>query len=442
VSPRVGRSHPVASDETLARRVARGSNDAFAALYARHRRVVHARCLRILRDREESSDVTQETMVKALRALRAGRTPDQVRPWLLSIAHNEAVSALRSRRPTDPLTPQVEPVLSGADDAVDRSQALRELVDDLAELPESQRGALLLREAAGLAYAEIATTLHISPGNARQKVHVARERLRERRAERVAAGVGPAFGFGWLARAMAALGSAAPVRRIGSELGLAEAISQTSGAAKAAVVATALVAGGGAVSEIGGSVEHEPAPDASATARVPEPTVATAGLALAEEKSSPTPASSAPTARSSGSEGSALRSPSTQTGTLRETPSRVSADYASPSAAKPSAVRGSDRRATAKPEPGSKRRRSGTPTQDVMDQSAPSRSWPGGDGHYWRYDAKPAAASHGPGGGSGFSQAFRDCPEPDSQEPAVASAATPDRPDATAEEVPESARPA
>src|SRR6266496_1276047 len=93
------------SDDVLVERTRAGSDAAFAALYARHRSAVHARCLSVLRDPDEAADATQNAMLNALRSLRrnGNGSPTRVRPWLLTIAHNEAVSLLRRSRPADEL---------------------------------------------------------------------------------------------------------------------------------------------------------------------------------------------------------------------------------------------------------------------------------------------------------------------------------------------------
>jgi RNA polymerase sigma factor (sigma-70 family) len=91
------------SDQDLVNEAKTGSDAAFAALYVRYERAVRARCFGILRDHDEAADAAQNTMLSALRALRRGDAPTNVRAWLLSIAHNEAVSLLRRSRPSEPL---------------------------------------------------------------------------------------------------------------------------------------------------------------------------------------------------------------------------------------------------------------------------------------------------------------------------------------------------
>ena len=130
------------SDQDLVEEAKAGSDAAFAALYVRHQRAVHARCFRVLRDHDEAADAAQNAMLSALRALRRDDSPANLRAWLLSIAHNEAVSLLRRSRPAEPLEVGHAGAGPGADEGAFQRERLRQLVDDLHALPDRQRGAL------------------------------------------------------------------------------------------------------------------------------------------------------------------------------------------------------------------------------------------------------------------------------------------------------------
>src|SRR3954452_11930244 len=197
------------SDEDLVEEARSGSDAAFAALYVRHQRAVHARWFAVLRDHDEAADASQNAMLNALRTLRRNRSPSNLRGWLLTIAHNEAVSLLRRTRPAEPLDHANGGAGPGADEGAFRRERLRQLVDDLNALPDRQRRALLLREASGYSYPRIASALGTSTGNARQTVHQARRNLHKRRVPRAwLAGMGAARSGGRVGRARARPGGA------------------------------------------------------------------------------------------------------------------------------------------------------------------------------------------------------------------------------------------
>ncbi|MEN3281752.1 MAG: hypothetical protein V7607_2892 [Solirubrobacteraceae bacterium] len=158
---------------------ARGSAEAFTALYERHHRALYRYCRSLLEDDEEARDALQSTMARAFAALRFEERDFEMRPWLFRIAHNEAVSRLRQRR--DAVDLEVIQTLStdSLAQAVELRERLAQLRADLQDLPERQRAALVMRELSGLGHAEIAAVLGGSPQTVKQTIFEARTALHE-----------------------------------------------------------------------------------------------------------------------------------------------------------------------------------------------------------------------------------------------------------------------
>jgi RNA polymerase sigma factor (sigma-70 family) len=171
-------------DGALARRAAKGDERAFAAIYDRYGQSLYRFCLSLLGDREDAQDALQNTMLKALRALPGEQRQIQLKPWLYRVAHNESIELLRRRRDDGQIDP--ETLAAGLDpgEAVALRERLRTLLGDLAELPERQRAALLMRELAGLEFAQIGEALDTSAAVVRQTVYEARLSLRQLEAGR------------------------------------------------------------------------------------------------------------------------------------------------------------------------------------------------------------------------------------------------------------------
>ena len=169
-------------DARLARAAGMGDRMAAEEIYSRHGAELHRCALGIVRNRQDAEDVVQTTMMRALAALREG-SPRRLKPWLVTIARNEALQLLRHRVLSTELTTE----LPGGSD-VGREVLLREqvarLVADLEDLPARQRSALVLRELYELGYPEIGTVLGVRTGAARQAVHEARRSLVARGAGR------------------------------------------------------------------------------------------------------------------------------------------------------------------------------------------------------------------------------------------------------------------
>jgi RNA polymerase sigma factor (sigma-70 family) len=164
-------------DERLAREVARGSAAAFAALFHRYHQPLYRYCRSLTGSDHDAQDALQSTFTRALIALREDRRAAPMRPWLYRIAHNESVTIIRSRAATAP--PVAAPVAPAVVDRFEEHERLAALVADLRELPERQRGALLMRELSGLSHDEIADALQVSTGAVKQSILEARRSLQE-----------------------------------------------------------------------------------------------------------------------------------------------------------------------------------------------------------------------------------------------------------------------
>jgi RNA polymerase sigma factor (sigma-70 family) len=167
------------SDDRLARQAARGDERAFAAIFRRYHQGLYRLCLAIVGNPADAQDALQNTMVKVLRALPGEERRIELEPWLYRIARNESVELLRRRREPRQLDAELAaPGFGLAEEAASRER-LRQLISDLDELPERQRGALVMRELAGLDFAEIGTALGTSAAVARQALYEARLSLRQ-----------------------------------------------------------------------------------------------------------------------------------------------------------------------------------------------------------------------------------------------------------------------
>ena len=167
------------SDERLARRAAGGEERAFASIFDRYHQQLYRYCLAIVGDTQDAQDALQNTMLKVLRALPGEERELKLKPWLYRIAHNESVDLLRRRRDTRQLDAELAAPAPALADELDSRERLRQLLADLDELPERQRGALVMRELAGLDFAAIGTALDTSAAVARQTLYEARLSLRQ-----------------------------------------------------------------------------------------------------------------------------------------------------------------------------------------------------------------------------------------------------------------------
>lgn len=166
---------------TLVRAATSGDAAAFAEIYARFHRAVHAVVLARGR-REEAADLVQEVFVTAYEKLATLEDPAAFPGWLLTLARNRATDSLRRVRPVKELGDyRVEPP--------PRAEA-REALDAIAALPEAYRETLLMRLVEGMSGPEIAERTGLAEGSVRVNLHRGMALLRERLAGRTAEGDG------------------------------------------------------------------------------------------------------------------------------------------------------------------------------------------------------------------------------------------------------------
>lgn len=168
-------------DDLTVVRAAKGKPAATRALVKRYERPVFALLSRMVGRHQPAlvEDLAQETFLRVFKALPRFRTdvPAKLSSWILTIATRVALDALKRRRP------QLEAVSEGAaprlDERLAGRQALTVIEQAVAELPEGQRAALVLRVFHDLDYAEIAAALDVDVGTVKSRISRARARLRE-----------------------------------------------------------------------------------------------------------------------------------------------------------------------------------------------------------------------------------------------------------------------
>jgi RNA polymerase sigma-70 factor (ECF subfamily) len=167
-------SSPPVTDTELVRSLRAGRRDAFERLYGEYHSSIYNLCARILGDREEARDLTQEVFIKAFGQLPQQSEDMKLRAWLYRVATNICFNALRQRgQPSDGERVALEDVPAGRDE-FQRAGDAALIEESLAQLNERYRTALVLKDLHGLGAAEIASVLEITRPTADVLVHRAR----------------------------------------------------------------------------------------------------------------------------------------------------------------------------------------------------------------------------------------------------------------------------
>ena len=172
------------------RRLKAGDERALGELYDLLAPWVLGLALRILQDEDEAEEVTGDVFVQVWRRIHQhdGRRGPLV-PWVLSIARNKALDALRRRRRwwrkaerwerAGGVGEAVEPAAAAHEAAVPGWPVHREVHAALAALPDEQRRVVLLAYFEGLTHSEIALRLDQPLGTVKTRLRTAQANLSE-----------------------------------------------------------------------------------------------------------------------------------------------------------------------------------------------------------------------------------------------------------------------
>ena len=179
-------------DTDIVHRVLAGEEELFSILVRRYQARVVSHVARMVGNRDDALDLSQEIFLKVFQALDRFNPAFKFSTWLFRIAGNASIDHLRKRRPrTVPLeTP--DPEGNGPYSPEQRSTGLdpygelrnlergRAISQAIQDLPADFRELIALRHFAGLSYEEIAGVKNMPLGTVKNKLFRARAVLKDR----------------------------------------------------------------------------------------------------------------------------------------------------------------------------------------------------------------------------------------------------------------------
>ena len=166
----------------------------FEAFMRDYQNMVFSTAYRLLADRAEAEDISQEVFLKAYTHFGDLQNSRAVGGWLKTVTRNLCLTFLTRRRSRwklfseyesddDEGSNQFQETLRAPDstsDAIDQTDRREVLSAELARLPKTQRVALVLYHFHDMSYEEIAAELRVSLAKVRVDIHRARKTLRQR----------------------------------------------------------------------------------------------------------------------------------------------------------------------------------------------------------------------------------------------------------------------
>jgi RNA polymerase sigma-70 factor (ECF subfamily) len=169
-------------DADLIRQATRGNVESFNLLVSRWEKRVYNYLLRITANREDALDLTQDAFLKAYQNLRKLDDPGRFAPWLYRIAHNEAYSMFRKRKPQTDVD-QIEPEATQTKITVGGSSVFPielslAVASALDRLSVDQREAVVLKIYQGFKFEEMAEILSCPVSTIKSRLYTALELLK------------------------------------------------------------------------------------------------------------------------------------------------------------------------------------------------------------------------------------------------------------------------
>lgn len=163
-------------DAVCVQRCLAGDPSAFEPLVQRYHRPLFNLAARLLGNREEALDSTQNAFVKAYEHLGTFDPGQRFFSWIYQIVRNECMNVLRTRRPSAPLPDDL--VASGSPgDGIDRQHRQGVVQAALSQLTAEQREVVLLRHFTELSYEDIASSTGVPVKTVKSRLYSARQRL-------------------------------------------------------------------------------------------------------------------------------------------------------------------------------------------------------------------------------------------------------------------------
>ncbi len=181
-APRGAAVDATMTDDALVAASLAGTADAFDELVTRHRRAVYHVCYRFVNNHEDAADLTQDTFVRAWKALASFRGQARFSTWVHRIAVNVSLNQVSLKTPRgeamdfDTMADTREPAPGQSLLAAERHAMVRAAV---AALPPRQRAALILRTYHELSHQEVAVIVGTSVGAVKANVFHAIAKLRK-----------------------------------------------------------------------------------------------------------------------------------------------------------------------------------------------------------------------------------------------------------------------
>lgn len=176
-------------DKELVKLYLDGSENALATLIERYQSKIFTHVILLVKDRDVAEDIFQDTFVKVINTLKAGRYNEEGKflPWVTRIAHNLAIDYFRKAKKM-PMSRSddeydVFATISQSDSTIEDRMVEEQIHGDVKKLiqflPEEQRQVVIMRHYQNMSFKEIAESTNVSINTALGRMRYALLNMRK-----------------------------------------------------------------------------------------------------------------------------------------------------------------------------------------------------------------------------------------------------------------------
>lgn len=160
-------------DRKVIERVLKGDTEAFNLLIRKWEKPIYNFIVRMIGNRDEAMDLSQDCFMKAYRELPTLKDHDRFSSWLYRIAHNACLSQIRKNHGKTWV--ELDPEMGPAHVPVENRLAVEKA---LGQLPADQREAVVLKVFQSLKFEEIAAIQDAPVSTVKSRLYMGFEKLR------------------------------------------------------------------------------------------------------------------------------------------------------------------------------------------------------------------------------------------------------------------------
>lgn len=167
------------TDNELVRACLKGSTAAFEALIDRYQKAIFNTALRLVNDRDEAKDITQEVFIRAYEKLNTFNPEFKFFSWIYKMTLNQSINVINRRKAHTILNSDIVAPEKGPEAKFEARQTEKMVQAAIDSMSIDHRIILVLRHFADLSYRELGFVLEIPEKTVKSRLFSARQRLGE-----------------------------------------------------------------------------------------------------------------------------------------------------------------------------------------------------------------------------------------------------------------------